>query len=97
MIYFMFIGLKATVHALRKETGISKAILSTAGILNFIVFGFVAWEFVASPAVWGLNTLTYGFVIFSFVFGAAIFLGSKRYHKGKGIDISLAYKELPPE
>jgi amino acid transporter len=97
MIYFMFIGLTAAVHGIRKETGSARALLALAGILNFIVFGFVSWEFLSNPTVWGLNTLTYGFVIFSFILGAAIFMGSRFYYKGRGIDISLAYKELPPE
>jgi len=97
MVYFMFIGLTAVVHALKKETGSARAVLGIAGILNFIVFGFVVYEFAANPAVWSLNTLTYGFVIFSFIFGAAIYVGSKRYYKAKVIDISMAYKELPPE
>jgi amino acid transporter len=97
MIYFIFIGLTATAHALKKETGSARAILSVAGLLNIVVFGYVAWEFAANPTVWSLNTLTYGFVIFSFILGAAIYLTSKNYYKRKGIDISLAYKELPPE
>ncbi len=97
MIYFIFIGLTATVHALKKETGSARAILAVAGLLNIVVFGYVASEFVANPAVWSFNTMTYGFVIFSFLFGAAIYLSSKTYYKRKGIDISLAYKELPPE
>jgi len=97
MIYFMFIGLTATVYGLRKETGTPRMILAVAGILNFFVFGYVAYQFLANPTVWSLNDLTYGFVIFSFIFGAAIFMASQRYYKGKGVDISLAYKELPPE
>jgi amino acid transporter len=97
MIYFIFIGLTATVHALKKETGSARVILGVAGLLNIVVFGYVASEFVANPAVWSLTTLTSGFVIFSFLFGAAIYLGSRTYYKRKGIDISLAYKELPPE
>ena len=97
MIYFIFIGLTATVHALKKETGSARVILGVAGLLNIVVFGYVASEFVANPTVWSLNTMTYGFVIFSFLFGAAIYLCSKTYYKRKGIDISLAYKEIPPE
>jgi len=97
MIYFIFIGLTATIHALKKETGSARVILGTAGLLNIVVFGYVASEFVANPTVWSLNTLTYGFVIFSFLFGAAIYLTSRTYYNRKGIDISLAYKELPPE
>ncbi len=97
MIYFMFIGLTATAHALKNETGSARLILSVAGLLDFGVFAFISWEFVSNPAVWSLNTLTYGFVIFSFIFGAAIYMGSKRYYMRRGVDISLAYKELPPE
>ncbi len=97
MVYFMFIGLTAVAHAIKRETGLARAVLGVSGILDFVVFAFVAYEFVANPMVWSLNDLTYGFVIFSFIFGAAIYLASKRFYQNRGIDISLAYKELPPE
>jgi hypothetical protein len=97
MVYFIFIGASTAVYAIRKETGAAKAILTVAGVLNILVFGFVGYEFIANPTVWGLQPLTYGYIVFSFILGAAIYLGSKAYHKSRGVDISIAYKELPPE
>jgi len=87
---------RATIRAIKKETGSARVILGVAGLLNIVVFGYVASDFVVNPTVWSLNTLTYGFVIFSFMLGAAIYLGSRTY-KRKGIDMSLAYRELQPE
>lgn len=97
MIYFVFVGLATTVYAARKEKGGSKAILAIAGILNAVVFLFLTYEFLASPGVWGLNTLTYAYVGISFAAGAIIYLVSKSYHARRGINLSMAYKEIPPE
>lgn len=97
MIYFMFVGLAAAVWGLRKESGMSKAILVAAGIINFFVFGFLSYQFLANPGVWSLNSLTYTFVILTTISGAVIYFASKAYHKRRGVDISLAYKEIPPE
>jgi hypothetical protein len=97
MVYFVVIGLAASVYALRKEKGSSKGILFVAGILMAAVFVYITYLFLANGSVWGANSTAYGYVIVSFVLGAAIYLGSKRYHASRGIDISLAYKEIPPE
>jgi amino acid transporter len=97
MVYFIVIGLAASVYALRKEKGISKGILFVAGILMAAVFVYITYLFLANGSVWGANNTAYGYVIASFILGASIYLGSKRYHASRGIDISLAYKEIPPE
>ena len=93
----MFVGISAAIHGIKKETGIVKAGLVIAGILNVFVFGFLSYEFLANPVVWALNNLTYFFILASVAAGIVIYLGSKRYNARRGIDISLAYKELPPE
>lgn len=97
MVYFIFVGLAATVHGMKKEKGGSKALLVGAGIANMFVFGFLSYQFLAYPTVWSLNTLTAYFIIGSVIVGALLYFGSKWYNQKKGIDISLAYKELPPE
>ena len=97
MIYFIFVGLAAVVHAVRKETGLSKGLLVLAGALNMLVFGFVSYQFLSNPSFTGLNDLTAAYVISTFIAGALIYLVSSWYHKKHGIDISLAYKEIPPE
>lgn len=97
MAYFVVIGLAASVYAFRKEKGSSKGILFVAGILMAAVFVYITYLFLVNGSVWGANSIAYGYVIVSFVLGAVIYLGSKRYHASRGIDISLAYKEIPPE
>ena len=97
MIYFAFVGLAASVWAMRKEQGAAKVILFLAGIGNILVFGFLTYQYLANAAQWSLNNLTVYFVVGTFLLGAIIYAASYYYHKGKGIDISLAYKEIPPE
>lgn len=97
MIYFMFVGAAAAVWGMRKEKGINKGILIVAGIANFFVFGFLSYQFLANPAVWSLNSLTYTYVIGTALLGAVIYFASREYWKRRGVDISLAYKEIPPE
>jgi amino acid transporter len=97
MAYFVVIGLAASVYALRKEKGMSKGILFVSGILMAVIFVYISYLFLANGTVWGGNAIAYGYVVGSFVLGAVIYLASKRYHAARGIDISLAYKEIPPE
>ena len=97
MSYFVFIGLAAATHAIRKESGSAKAVLATAGILNAVVFAFIVYQFLANPSFTGLNNVTYVYVVATFVAGALIYQTSRWYHKKRGMDISLNYKELPPE
>lgn len=97
MVYFIFVGLAAAIHGVKKENGGTKAILVLSGILNVFIFGFLSYQFLSFPGVWSLNTLTYYFIISSVAAGAVIYFGSKWYNAKRGIDISLAYKELPPE
>jgi len=97
MIYFIFVGLTAAIWGLKKEKGTSKAILVVAGIANMFVFGFLTYQYITNGTMWSLNNLTVYFVVGTFILGAVLYVGSYYYHKAKGVDISLAYKEIPPE
>lgn len=96
MIYFFFIGIAAVRYALKNEKGRAKGVLATAGALMAIVFAYIVYQYLASPMVWGGNTLGYGWVVCSFIAGIVIYAISKSYYSKRGIDITLAYKELPP-
>ena len=96
MIYFLFIGIAAVRYALKNEKGQSKGILATAGTLMAIVFLYITYQFLAYASVWGGTTLGYVWAFGSFVVGVIIYFISKSYYGKRGIDISLAYKELPP-
>lgn len=97
MIYFIFVGLCAATHALRKEHGGAKALLATAGILDAIVFAFISYQYLANTSFTSINSLTETFLVVTLIAGALIYLTSKWYNARRGIDISLAYKEIPPE
>ena len=97
MIYFMFVGIAAVIHGIRKETGSTKLVLVICGVLSAIVFLWLTVEFLLYPGVWGGNPLAYGFLVGSVILGVIIYYGSKTYHARRGIDISLVFKQLPPE
>jgi glutamate:GABA antiporter len=97
MIYFIIVGLSAVVHAMKKEVGYMKAVLGLAGVLNMGVFGFLSYQFLSNQSVWAINSITISFILGSIALGAIAFGGSYYYHKKRGVDITLAYKEIPPE
>ena len=97
MIYFALIGASGAVYGARNEKGQSKWILIFCGSFTVAVFLYLLYQFLAYPAVWGGNPFAYGYVAVSFLAGAIIYSASKHYNKKRGIDISLAYKEIPPE
>jgi amino acid transporter len=97
MVYFVIVGLAAVSLALKKEKGAARMVMAISGILTAIVFAYMSYLFFAYPAVWGGNNLAYGFALGGLVFIVVAYLASKAFHNSKGIDISLAFKEIPPE
>lgn len=97
MIYFAFVGLAAVVYAIRHEKESKRFVLAIAGTLQVIVFGYLTYEFFAYHNVWGGNSLAYGYIICTFIAGVIIYVISRRMHAKKGLDISLAFKEIPPD
>ncbi len=99
MIYFAFVGLAAIIYSwkqIRKESS-EKMVLPIAGFLQILVFSYLTYEFIAYGSVWGGNPLAYGYVALSFVAGVVIYFISKARQASKGIDISFAFREIPPE
>jgi amino acid transporter len=107
MVYFFVVGLAAAGYGLKREKGTARATLVIAGILTAAVFAFLTYQFLAPyfanlanssyPNTWGGNYVAFAYVIGAWVAGALIFVASRAYHKSKGVDITLAYKEIPPE
>ena len=96
MIFFMFVGISAVLYGYRREKGRSKAILMIAGTLSALVFAYISYLFFSLPSIYGGNTLGYTYVGGTFVLGIIFYLVARGYHKSRGIDISLVYKEIPP-
>ena len=97
MIYFAFVGLGAVVYAVRNESGGSRIVLSAAGVMQIAVFGYLTYEFLAYPNIWGGNALAYGYIIVSFILGSVIYMSAKRKNLKAGLSMDLAFKEIPPE
>ncbi len=94
MIYYLAVGAAAVKHGLRS----GHKLLIIAGALTAIVFAFITYQFLEYPSIWGGNWLAYGVEIATFIAGLGIYAVMRRhYSKKEGIDISLAYKEIPPE
>jgi amino acid transporter len=97
MIYFAFVGVAAVIFAVRNEKGAPKVILAIVGVLSAGVFLWLTAEFLLYWTIWGGNWLAYGFIAGTAIVGAVIYVTSKMYHARRGLDISLVYKQLPPE
>jgi hypothetical protein len=106
MIYFVFIGITAIIHGSRNERGRIKVALVGCGVLMSVVFAYITYQFLASPQIWGTAAMVYGlpgydfayaYVIASFIAGLLLYFGCKWYYGNRGVDVTLAYKEIPPE
>lgn len=97
MVYFLLVGAGAAVYGLRREKGSARAVLSVAGTLMAAAFLYISYEFLAAPSIWGGNELAYGYILVTLAAGLAIYAASASYHKKRGIDPSLLFREIPPE
>ena len=99
MVFFMFVGISSVLFAARskKESSKLRSALAVAGTLSAVVFAYVTYLFVVNPSVYGGNTLSYTFLFASFVGGLVIYTVHRARLKKEGLDISLAFKEIPPE
>ncbi|GGI75086.1 APC family permease [Vulcanisaeta souniana] len=101
LTYLALVGVAAVLIALRKNRELSGGVrtaLIVSGILQFLVFIFLDYEFLAYPQIWGGNWLAYGVELGAVVLGIAAYVIARSiYLKRYGIDISVAYVEIPPE
>ncbi|WOE50495.1 APC family permease [Sulfuracidifex metallicus DSM 6482 = JCM 9184] len=99
MVYFMVVSIAALLYGSKNKA----PALIVASVIEIAYFLFLTYEAVTNPTFSFVNSngtpnpITLAFVILSFVIGALIFLASKFYNKKRGVDIDLAYKEIPPE
>jgi len=99
MLFFMFVAIASIFYGIRRKTEPSKVRvgLVIAGALSALVFAYVSYEFAIFPSIYGGNLLSYTFLLASFIGGLIIYIVHKYYLKKQGIDLSLAFKEIPPE
>jgi amino acid transporter len=73
-------------------------IITVLGVLEAAIFAYVTYIAATSPALSGpINGVSVGLIVVMYVAGVLIYFASKGYHKRRGIDVDLAFGELPPE
>ncbi|MDA4135570.1 MAG: amino acid permease [Thaumarchaeota archaeon] len=72
--------------------------IAITGLYSVIFIGILLAAALDNPAVGGpLGTITVATVVGSFILGLVSYFGMKAYHKRHGLDISVVFKEIPPE
>ncbi len=103
IIYYMVVGIAAIIIATLRYSSFnmgsrSRAILTIFGVLMVGVMAYITYEFLAYPQIWGGNWLAYGVELGAVILGIVVYLLSRYVNLRKyGIDISVAYTEIPPE
>jgi uncharacterized membrane protein YczE len=80
----------------KKIGGVPLIVILGAYSVILLILLFVAA--LLNPAIAGpFGVVTIGTIIAPFVLGVVVYSAMKAYHSAKGVNISLAYKEIPPE
>jgi basic amino acid/polyamine antiporter, APA family len=81
----------------RKKIG-AVPVISLLGLYSLLFVGFLLVEAILNPVIAGpLGIITEGSLIFAFILGLVTYFAYRAYYSRRGVDISLAYKEIPPE
>jgi amino acid transporter len=109
---FVFAGVAAAVFPYSKKAKniyeaappiIRKKILgiplvTIVGTLEAVIFAYLTYLDGTSPALSGpINPASLGLIVVMYAAAFVIYFGAKAYHKRSGIDIDMAFRELPPE
>jgi basic amino acid/polyamine antiporter, APA family len=68
------------------------------GVGNFVLFSLVLYSAFKLPAFSGpTGTDAVLFVAGIYVAGVVVYMGARAIQKRRGVDIDLAYREIPPD
>jgi amino acid transporter len=80
----------------KKVAGIP--LITIIGGAEAILFAILTWIDGTSSALSGpINPASVGLIGVMYLVPFGIYFGSRSYHKGKGLNIDMAFKEIPPE
>ncbi len=96
-VYFFVVALSVLAYGMRKPKGGLRNGLIIFGLLIAIVMLYVLYTFVANPNIYGGNLLSYGYIVVSLITGVIVCFATKSYYSKRGIDVNLAYKQIPTE
>lgn len=97
-LYFLIASIAGAVYGIKNRI----KSLEIAGIISAIYFAFLTYEAGVNP-VFGFTSTVDGFPLTEFFVGLTITISVITYvaswykHKKDGIDISMSFKEIPPE
>lgn len=97
--YFFMSSIAGVIFGIKN----SNRLLTISGGISAVYFAYLTYNAGVNPLFGfstgdGINLITLGFVIASYLSGIIVYETSKYIHKKKdGIDISVNFKEIPPE
>jgi len=109
---FIFVGVAAAVFPYSKKGRplfeqappmvrkriLNVPVVSILGVLEAIIFVYVTYLAGTSPALSGpINPISVGVIVVVYVLAILIYFAAKAYHKRRGLDIDLAFQQLPPD
>lgn len=107
---FMLTSISAIVVPFRKKTKriydaspVSKykvgpiSFITVCGLVYFILLTILLYFFIVNPLYGAWNIISLVVAVIAYISCIIYYLGVKEYRKRQGIDIGLAFKELPPE
>jgi APA family basic amino acid/polyamine antiporter len=81
----------------RKKIG-GVPMITIIGAAEAIIFGYLTFLDGTSPALSGpINPASLGLIAVMYIIPFVIYFGAKAYHKSRGLNLDLAFKEVPPE
>jgi amino acid transporter len=88
-----------TTPAIIKKKIAGIPLVTIIGVLEAVLFWYLAYVDLSSPALSGpINPASLGLIAMMLISAALIYFGARIYHKHHdGIDIDMAFRELPPE
>jgi APA family basic amino acid/polyamine antiporter len=72
-------------------------VISIMGVLSFAFLALLTYFLVSNPLYGAASNLIYEAIIALFVLGVVIYGAAYWQRKRKGINMGLAFKEIPPE
>ncbi|MCY0859565.1 MAG: amino acid permease [Sulfolobaceae archaeon] len=98
-VYFFFSSLTGLAFGLKN----SNKLMIASGAISSAYFAYLTYVAGTNPLFGftdgtGVNPITLGFVVSAYLIGVVVYFASKYIHlRRDGIDISINFKEIPPE
>jgi len=104
---FVFVGIAAMLFPILRKDLFSRTpvnyrlagipLMSILGLVTAVTTGVMCYELIVDPVAAGGTTSSLIFVFSQIILGFLIFFAAKLFRKRQGIDIDLAYREIPSE